>query len=211
MPLKTGIGSRYGTLTVLRRAPSKSRHVLWDCRCDCGAEVRLFATNLTTGNFKKCTGSPACHDRVKNHSPQTYAAWHGMIRRCHDPKCKSFKFYGDRGISVCDEWRTSYSKFVSDMGIRPDNLHSIDRIDSSKNYEPVNCRWATKLVQMNNMRSNFMVDYQGERVSLSEAMRRSGSSTKYYTVRSRLLQGWNIVDAIETPARSRPRGKGWAA
>lgn len=74
-----------------------------------------------------------------------------MIQRCHNPRSDSFKNYGARGIQVCPRWRESFADFVSDMGPRPKD-HSLDRINNDGDYQPDNCRWASRKTQNNNTR-----------------------------------------------------------
>jgi hypothetical protein len=87
----------------------------------------------------------------KSHSPE-YQAWRDMKYRCYNPNVKSYKYYGARGIKVCDQWRNSFTKFLEDVGERPGKGYSLDRIDNAGNYEPGNVRWETQENQMRNTR-----------------------------------------------------------
>lgn len=77
--------------------------------------------------------------------------WHMMLTRCYDPRHNGFKYYGARGITVCDQWRADFWTFVRDVGERPEG-HTLDRIDPDGNYEPGNVRWATADEQRANRR-----------------------------------------------------------
>jgi len=83
-------------------------------------------------------------------SPE-YRCWHLMLKRCQNPNAPNYSYYGARGITVCEAWQ-DYPAFLSDMGRKPSESHSIDRIDGDGNYEPGNCRWATKGEQRRNQR-----------------------------------------------------------
>lgn len=90
---------------------------------------------------------------------RTFNSWDAMIQRCTNPKNPGYKWYGGRGIKVCDRWLNSYTAFLSDMGERPLGT-SIDRIDVNGNYEPGNCRWATGVEQRANQRKPVWTDEQ---------------------------------------------------
>lgn len=79
-----------------------------------------------------------------------YGTWQGMKTRCYNPNSINYKDYGGRGITICDEWKNSFKQFVTDMGLKPSSLHTLDRIDNDLNYNKDNCRWATPTEQANN-------------------------------------------------------------
>lgn len=165
-------GEKYGRLTAMYRIPLKG-NCDWHCICDCGKEVDVKLNNLRNGHTKSCgclnlelvsergkvTKNLNClsrlthgHTRKGKISPE-YRSWYSMKRRCYDPKHKGYKYWGGRGITVCDEWKNDFERFLSDMGERPLGT-SIDRIDVDGNYEPSNCRWATSTIQNNNRRNS---------------------------------------------------------
>jgi hypothetical protein len=112
-----------------------------------------------------------------------YISWGGMIQRCTNPKAPAYAYYGGRGINVCDAWRASFETFYADMGPRPLGL-SLDRIESDGDYEPGNCRWATKATQSQNSRQTKWVLLHGERLPLSLASRALGlgKASVYYRI-----------------------------
>lgn len=135
-----------------------------------------------------------------------------MIQRCRDLHCAAWPRYGGRGIKVCDRW-LRFAEFLADMGQRPPGT-SLDRYpDNDGNYEPSNCRWATRKQQANNKRNNHRLTFRGETLSIAEWARNLGIPEG--TIRNRLRYGWppervlwrgdGRLEAREVP-RLRPDG-----
>lgn len=153
--LKDLTNCAFGKVTVLGRdLESQSRHVYWRCRCICGIEKSIRGGHLNAGKVKSC----GCSKNIVHgmHKSREYKSWEMMIQRCYNENYESYKWYGARGISVCDRWRGKggFQNFFADMGLRPMGL-SIERVDNEKGYEPGNCTWATQTEQMLNTRRSI--------------------------------------------------------
>ena len=146
-------GQVFGRLTCIERVvPENGRKdkLYWKCLCSCGTMVITTTGNLRSGNAKSCTCLQKelaslvnrTHGKSTRGKGGTYSTWVAMRNRCNNSKCEDYVYYGGKGIKVCERWE-DYAKFLADMGERPDNKYSIDRINSSLDYSPENCRWAT--------------------------------------------------------------------
>lgn len=213
-------GKVFGWLTVLRRAGSVKRRGIkkqatWLCRCSCGCEVVVNGNHLRAGRHKSCARNG--HRWVANKGrregpsmlyPNEYCSWRGMFERCNDERRHNYRHYAGRGIKVCERW-LSFKNFLEDMGPRPPGHFSIDRINNDGDYEPGNCRWATRSQQRRNMQNNLYVEHEGKRLLLCELVEQL--NLDYAVVKGRLNLGWSLDEALTKPVRKRlpysPRSK----
>jgi hypothetical protein len=145
-------------------------------------------------------GHASCGKRSK-----TYKSWESMIARCYRPGHDTFHIYGGAGIKVCKRWRT-FENFLADMGERPDGM-TIDRIDSTGDYEPSNCRWANAETQQNNRSNVLKLEFGGLTMSPAQWARRIGTITRHQ-IYGRLRLGWSAEKALTTPiclSKSHPK------
>lgn len=129
----------------------------------------------------------------------TYRSWSEMRQRCNNPNNDKYRWYGARGIRVCDRWDTSFENFFADMGERPAG-HTLDRKETNGHYEPGNCRWATKRTQMNNMRTNRVLCIDAQDRTMTQWSEIYGVPVG--TIWRRLELGWTPVDAVQRPVRA---------
>lgn len=196
-------GQKFGRLTVVSysHTPAKSTSH-WVCRCDCGNEVVKASALLRRGTVKSC----GCLKRdFPNHvthggsrTPE-YNVWAMMLRRCYEPKARTYKDYGGRGITVCGRWR-DFANFWADMGPRPSPAHQVERLDNDGPYSPENCRWATRSEQARNRRTTLLIDCDGESLPLCVWAERFGLPAK--VVSQRLRRGWNVEKSLTTPTNA---------
>lgn len=162
-------GATFGRLTVVKLAPYK-KDARWECLCVCGKLTVVRAGNLKNGHTQSCG---CLLDEVKGKHSITHGAsntpavyvWQTMIQRCTNPKHDKYKYYGGRGIVVCERWQ-KFENFLSDMG-QP-NGRQIDRKDNDGPYSKENCRWVQRVVNMRNKRNNHVVQFEGKAICISQ-------------------------------------------
>jgi hypothetical protein len=194
-------GDKYGWLTVIkeveprRYSREKSRVIL--CKCSCGNVKKVLLNSLR----RKRTTSCGCFARMSakmratTHGGSTspsYTSWRAMKERCLNKKNKSYKYYGGRGVKVCDRWM-KFENFYKDMGDRPENK-TLDRIDNNGDYCPENCEWSTRREQCNNRRCNHFIKFKGKRQTISQWSKELGF--KRNLIGRRLAMGWSIKKTL---------------
>lgn len=159
-------GQQFGRLKVWTYMGRKGRRFYWGCQCSCGKLTAVTSDALKSGLTQSCgclhserasaAKSVCVHGGYKGGKASAeYYSWTAMKTRCHNPNSPDFKYYGGRGIRVCERWRSDFQAFLDDMGPRPVGM-SLDRYpDNDGDYEPGNCRWATPKQQTSNRRKGL--------------------------------------------------------
>ena len=198
------IGQKFGKLTVIEKAKEGRQRYI--CKCECGNTITLQRSRLpkykSCGCYEKVNLEIISHSSYKHGKTNTrlYGIWCGMKDRCYNSNCEHYDCYGGRGIRVCDEWLNDFQKFY-DWSIQNgyEKGLSIDRIDVDGNYEPSNCRWATKIEQMRNRRDTVFVEDNGIKIPITEACEKYGIEKTFlwrkvkagYSL-SEILTTWNL-------------------
>lgn len=210
--VKNLTGKTFGRLTVQSYQGVQSNgHAEWLCICSCGNSKITTGGKLLGGRVRSCgclekeSRGKAWRTHGLSRTPEHWA-WFSMKQRCLNPKVHNYSDYGGRGIKVCDEWKDSFENFYRDMGKKPTPQHSLDRIDVNGPYDRQNTRWATKREQSNNRRNNRILEFNGERMTVSQWTQKLGFREQ--TLRARLRVGWSVERALTQPEREpRPHNK----
>lgn len=177
--IKDLTGTKFGRLLPLRTDGKNIRQqYLWYCKCDCGTYVTVSSDSLVQGKTKSCgcfhqwsvENSHTTHgeNRRGKMTPE-YRAWSCMKSRCTNPNLKCYRNYGGRGIKMCKRWFNSFENFLSDMGRKPSDKHSLDRYPNiNGDYKPSNCRWGTKKQQVEGRRNSIWVKFDGRNMILKD-------------------------------------------
>lgn len=194
-------GKIFGRLTVIRPIEkTKDFDYKWECLCSCGKTAIVRGKSLKAHTTQSCgCYRDECASSRKHDGKGTrlYNIWKSMRRRCNDPHCASYKYYGARGITIAKQWDdfAVFKSWATQSGYKDDL--SIDRIDVNGPYCPDNCRWVTKVMQANNTRRNRYIEYKGERYTLAQLSSLVG--IKSGTIARRLKNGWPLRLALTIP------------
>jgi hypothetical protein len=133
--------------------------------------------------------------------PREYFIWTGMKKRCTNRKCKEYRYYGQRGIRVCQRWsgKNGFKHFIADMGPQPFKRASVHRKDNDGIYSPRNVVWADPKTQARHMRTNRVLVYKGKRMILVEWA--ETLNMKPGTLGARLAKGWPVEKSLITPVK----------
>lgn len=190
------IGKKFGKLTVLEELLERDKfgNKMYKCMCDCGNFINVRGACLRVGNNKSC-GCLRGVNHGKRKEP-LYWVWCSIKQRCNNPNNHRYKDWGERGITMCDEWFNNFQAFY-DWAMSNGYCKglTIDRIDNNKGYEPSNCRLVDKKTQNRNKRNNRIITIDNETHCLSEWC--EILNLNYCTVEMRLCRGWTIEKAFE--------------
>lgn len=202
------IGKKFGYLTVMGKSNPKSSYSnSFLLRCDCGAVIEEKPSKIIKGLKKSC-GKCEYHinrqriDGRTVRTPRTHKIWLGMLRRCENKKAAEYKYYGGRGIRVCEEWH-DYLKFEewANSSIGLENNLSIDRIDNDGDYCPENCRITTREVQSRNTSRNAFITYDGKTLCLIDWA--NYLNIDYKVLCKRYYRGWSVERMLTEPVHKK--------
>lgn len=198
------IGKRFGRLVVIKECghqvkPSGQKMVVYKCRCDCGNQKVAIGSKLRLGLIKSC-GCLKAEQRVHGACRLAHI-WNNMKARCNNPKSTSYKNYGLRGISVCDEWENDYNAFEQwALNNGYSKELTLDRIDPDGNYCPNNCRWVTPKQQANNRRNTIYITHRNETHTITEWSKITGINIG--TLYNRYYDGWSEEKILSLPKKA---------
>lgn len=199
-------GQKFGRLIAIRNTNTKNKWntYIWECKCDCGKTVLVDCHKLRSGNTKSCgclyidKAKTMSKKYLQKHGKCDSAIYHiytEIKSRCFNHNNKSYKYYGGRGITICDEWLNDFMSFYNwainngyEKGL------SIERMDTNGNYEPSNCCWISMKEQQRNKRNNVYFDYGGNKYLQSDLCKKFKINVS--TFRNRIKKGISVNEAI---------------
>lgn len=188
-------GQKFGCLTALYRLHSyHKKGTYWLCICECGNLVEVYLQNLQSGHTTSCGCLKVKHNKCDT---RLYSILRGIKTRCYNKNVKEYKYYGKRGIAVCDEWLNDFNAFYDwAMENGYNDTLTIDRIDVDGNYSPDNCRWIPNKEQQQNKRKTKLYTINDITKTLAEWC--EVYNINYNKVYNRVyLYNWEIERALE--------------
>lgn len=202
------VGKKFDKLTVTKfLGTNKHTEHIWECVCDCGTICTVTTNSLMNRKFhrcRKCAGKAISATKTKmfyainptRENIRLHETYVNMITRCYNKNYKAFERYGGRGIKVCEEWKQDENKFAEWATCHGyDIALTLDRIDNDGNYEPNNCRFVDRTVQANNRKTNYILEYNGEKDTLANWARRLNLG--YYYIQSRAYKGKSLEEIVK--------------
>ena len=197
-------GQRFGYLTVIKRVENRGKDPVWKCRCECGNEPEIRGFSLRSGNTVSCGCKHFTHGVSKH---RFFKTWRGMMMRCYDVRHEGYRWYGARGIKVCDDWHDprNFTSWCDEYGEIPKG-YTLDRFPNKDgDYFPENCRFASKKEQAGNMKTNVWIEHNGERLIFKDFVEKYGV-VSYSAAKERVRRiGMSPKDAALTPSNGRGR------
>lgn len=202
-------GQRFGRLTVIKKSEKRDSggNVFWVCRCECGNIKDICSRELR----RKSSISCGCYNREHNQktlgqrgygkthgkiNTKLYRVYRTMITRCCNKNCEKFKNYGERGITICTEWRKDFQLFYDwAMSHGYKEGLTIERIDVNGNYCPENCEWIPSFMQAKNKTTTHKIKYNNSIKTIEELSVETGIS--YHTIYNRYRKGYDIETCLK--------------
>lgn len=208
MPKYDLIGHKINRLTIQQVFRGDAVNKGYQCvaLCDCGTVKQIRVCEVLANRIKSCGcirtekhGRPSANRTHNKSGSRIYKMWHSMNGRCHSQESQAYKYYGDRGIEVCQQWRSpnGFAQFLADMG-DPGPGKSIDRINNDGNYEPGNVRWVTQKEQTRNTRRNRLITFEDQTMCIADWSVKTGLSPQCIT--HRIDVGWPVEQALSLPS-----------
>jgi len=199
---------KFGMLTVINMAfKTKSCHLVWNCKCECGNYKNVYASNLIKERTKSCgclqkknTSIKNGTHRLRNHP--LYKKWADMKQRCYYENCDSYKIYGAIGVRVCDEWKNDFMAFYNwainngwEKGLQLDkDKKALELNVKPMLYSPEFCSFLSPRENSNNRKTNKILTHNGEQLTISKWAEKLNINPS--TIATRIHRGWSDSKAL---------------